>query len=84
MAKLVYKYFSSNSSWVAPAGVTRVWVMAHGGGMGGPGGSNQAFDSTFCASSTSPYMVVSTVVPNTSYTITRLRAVTRDCFRGCP
>lgn len=70
MARLVYKYFSGSGSWVAPAGVTRVWVLGHGGGMGGPGGSNQTFDSTYCASSTSPYMVTLTVVPNTSYTIT--------------
>lgn len=35
-----YTYFTSNSSWVAPAGVTKVFVTGIGGGGGGQGQSS--------------------------------------------
>ena len=65
MARITRKEFTSSGSWVCPAGVTNVVVMACGGGGGGDGdgddggggGSNMVFH---CLD----------VVPNTSYTIT--------------
>lgn len=70
MAKLCSAYFSSNGSWVAPAGVTRVWVLAHGGGSGGSGGRNATFYTANPGFGTTPYLRPADVVPNTSYSIT--------------
>ncbi len=70
MAKLCSAYFSSNGSWVAPAGVTRVWVFAHGGGSGGSGGRNATSDTPYGGFGTFPYMRNADVTPNTSYSIT--------------
>lgn len=69
MAKLVSAYFSSNSNWVCPAGVTRVYLLGHGGGAGGSGGRNATNDVANGGNSTTPYMVAVDVVPNTTYSI---------------
>lgn len=70
MSKLVTFYTSSSTSWTCPAGVTRIWVFAHGGGTGGDGGSNQTFSGCLGGTGTIPYMVSLWVVPNTTYAIT--------------
>ena len=70
MAKLTSKYFSSSGSWTAPAGVTRIYVLAHGGGSGGSGGRNAVGDQALPGGGTTPYLVPLTVVPNTAYTVT--------------
>lgn len=67
---LTYKYFSSNGTWTAPAGVTKVWVLAHGGGAGGNGGRNTASGELHGSAATTPYLVQLNVVPNTAYSIT--------------
>ena len=70
MSKLASKYFSSSGTWTAPAGVTKVLVLAHGGGAGGNGGRNATGDQSLLSASTTPYLVELTVTPNTTYTIT--------------
>lgn len=70
MSMLTYKYFSSNGTWTAPAGVTKVWVLAHGGGAGGNGGQNTTGNASILSAGTSPYLVQLNVTPNTTYSIT--------------
>lgn len=65
-----YKHFTSSSTWTAPAGVTRVWVLAHGGGGGGSGGRNATYDISNPGFGTVPILRETTVTPNTTYTIT--------------
>lgn len=62
--------FTSNGSFVAPAGVTRVYLIGQGGGGGGSGGQNSTFQTSYGGAGTTPYMKAVDVVPNTSYTIT--------------
>lgn len=70
MAKICSAYFSASGSWLCPAGVTRVFVLAQGGGAGGSGGRNATFYTANCGMGTTPYMRACNVVPNTTYTIT--------------
>jgi len=70
MAKLCTANFTSNSTWTAPAGVTKVLLIGHGGGAGGSGGRNTTGWGALGGNGTVPYMVEIDVVPNTTYTIT--------------
>lgn len=70
MSKLCSNYYSSNGTWVCPAGVTTVYVLAHGGGAGGSGARNATGDTANAGDATTPFLVALTVVPNTTYTIT--------------
>jgi hypothetical protein len=70
MAKLVYKHFTADSSWTVPAGITRVFLLGHGGGGGGSGGINATTSRAYPGIATTPYLMSVTVVPNTTYTIT--------------
>ena len=66
-----YRIFTSNGSWVAPAGVTSVIILGQGGGGGGGagGGDSASYGGEGgIATFLSPY--VRTVTPNTSYSIT--------------
>lgn len=69
MAALTYRYFSLNGSFTVPAGITRVWVLAQGGGAGGNGGRNSTGDQSILSAGTTPYLVQLSVVPNTTYSI---------------
>ena len=69
MSKLCSNYFSSNGTWTCPAGVTKVYVLAHGGGAGGSGGRNTTAGVSDPGTGTVPQLVALTVVPNTSYSI---------------
>ena len=70
MAKLVKKYFTTTTTWTAPAGVTEVLCIATGGGgAGGFGGANINFGGGGGGGSVQKSQYI-TVVPNTSYTIT--------------
>lgn len=72
MSKLCSSYFSSSGSWVAPAGVTYVYLLGHGGGSGGGGARSSATsgNSAWGGQSTVPVLLRVAVTPNTSYTIT--------------
>ena len=70
MSMLTYKYFSSSGTWTCPAGVTRIWVLAQGGGAGGNGGRNTTGQNSILSAGTSPYLVQLNVTPNTTYSIT--------------
>src|SRR5258708_7048804 len=71
MAKLTKQYFTSNGSWIAPAGITEILLIGSGGGGGGAGGnnlpSNEAGAGGGGAIQSSVYV---TVTPNTTYTVT--------------
>jgi hypothetical protein len=72
---LVKKYFTSNSSWTAPAGVTNVILIGcGGGGGGGSGGAAQSIGTYGVGGAGGGGSVLctvhATVVPNTSYTVT--------------
>lgn len=67
---LTYKYYSSNDTFTAPAGVTKVWVLAQGGGAGGNGGRNTTGAQSILSAGTSPYLIQLNVTPNTTYSIT--------------
>jgi len=66
--------FTSNGSWTAPAGVTRILIYGMGGGAGGNGGTQGTAGAGGAGGqggagvSLLPYVV--TVVPNTTYSIT--------------
>ena len=70
MSKLVTTYYSSNGTFVAPAGVTRVYLLGHGGGAGADGGRNTTSAQSLGGCGTIPYLVSVDVVPNTSYSVT--------------
>lgn len=70
MAKLCSAYYSSNGTWVCPAGVTQVWLLGQAGGAGGDGGRNGTFNKNYGGIGTTPYIIQVTVVPNTSYSVT--------------
>lgn len=57
--------FTSNGSWVCPAGVTRVFVYGCGGGGGGQSGP-----IGIGGGASVPHLVALTVAPTTSYAIT--------------
>ena len=61
--------FTSNTTWTAPAGITRVKARGWGGGAGG-GGANGAGSAAAGASGGGYFEGVYTVVPGTSYAIT--------------
>ena len=69
MSKLCSNYFSSNGTWTCPAGVTKIYVLAHGGGAGGSGGRNATTGVSNPGNGTVPQLVALNVVPNTSYSI---------------
>lgn len=67
MGKFVEQYFTSNGTFTAPAGVTRVLLIGCGGGGGGGGGNTQGAGGGGGALQGSQWV---TVVPNTGYTVT--------------
>lgn len=69
MSKLVKKYFTSNDTWTAPAGVTHVFIVGCGGGGGGNSGSGTTWGGGGGGGSIENVGYV-TVVPNTAYSIT--------------
>ena len=68
--RLCSNYYSSSGTFVCPAGVTQVFVLAHGGGGAGSGGFIDIDNFAYCGVGTTPILVPLSVTPNTSYSIT--------------
>ena len=66
--QLQNQYFTSSSSWTAPAGVTKVLVRVRAGGGGGGGGALNGTGGTGGIGGLGEAII--TVTPGTTYTIT--------------
>ena len=67
---LVTKYFTSNSSWTAPAGVASVILIGSGGGGGGASGAKSTDQAGGGGGGAWQMTTIVNVVPNTAYTVT--------------